>query len=402
MATTPTAPTLQKHHDGRSWTSYWRDDAKRLRTKRFGKEGEVSERQATARYNNWLKTEWHQKPHVQNPDSDPANYTATMLAKDYRAYADRAFVKNGKPTGHAYESTVAMNTIETAWGNRPLVTIEAHELAKLRDAMIFDADGKARGMKTVNGRLAIIKDAFRWAAIERGLIPETKAVAMKMVKPLARGRSAAKDPGEIKPIADAVVEATKQHLPPVLSDLITIQRLTGMRPGEACIMRTCDIDTTGDVWIYRPHTHKTEHKDKTREVAIGPKGQAIVEPRLLLDTRAYIFPPMESVKWHAQRAETHRRPDQKPSAKKTGRRVGDHYTKDSYRRAIHRACDSAFGEGVNRWSPNRLRHTWATEVRKLVGIEAASAGLGHATIDTTLIYAERSIETAKDVARRVG
>ncbi len=34
--------------------------------------------------------------------------------------------------------------------------------------------------------------------------------------------------------------------------MVRLQRLTGMRPAEVCILRKCDIDTTGDVWLYRP------------------------------------------------------------------------------------------------------------------------------------------------------
>ncbi len=55
----------------------------------------------------------------------------------------------------------------------------------------------------------------------------------------------------------------------------------------------------------------------------------------------------------------------------------------AYRRAIHRACDRAFpapkgtkGKSLSewkkehRWSPNRLRHTKATQVRDQFGLDA--------------------------------
>ncbi len=31
-----------------------------------------------------------------------------------------------------------------------------------------------------------------------------------------------------------------------------VQLLTGMRPGEAVVMRGLDLDTSGPVWFYRP------------------------------------------------------------------------------------------------------------------------------------------------------
>jgi len=100
---------------------------------------------------------------------------------------------------------------------------------------------------------------------------------------------------------------------------------------------------------------------------------------------------------------------------KPKRTVGDQYTTGSYRRAIHRACDLAFppdtqleAEAVkrwqkeHRWSPNQLRHSAGTEIRKRFGLEAAQVVLGHAKADVTQVYAERDEQKAKDIARKIG
>ena len=79
--------------------------------------------------------------------------------------------------------------------------------------------------------------------------------------------------------------------------------------------------------------------------------------------------------------------------------AGSCYTTDSYRRAIHRACDKA---GLERWSPNRLRHTAATEVRAKFGLEAAQIVLGHLAADVAQIYAERDLAKGAEVARQIG
>jgi integrase len=75
------------------------------------------------------------------------------------------------------------------------------------------------------------------------------------------------------------------------------------------------------------------------------------------------------------------------------------YDVASYRRAIYRACDKA---SVPRWSPNRLRHLFATEVRRDHGLEAAQVLLGHTKADVTQVYAERDMAKAKSVAAKVG
>ena len=49
--------------------------------------------------------------------------------------------------------------------------------------------------------------------------------------------------------------------PPQIAAMIQLQRLTGMRPDEATIMRPCDIDRTDEIWLYVPQGHKMEWRD---------------------------------------------------------------------------------------------------------------------------------------------
>src|SRR5439155_564319 len=44
----------------------------------------------------------------------------------------------------------------------------------------------------------------------------------------------------------------------------------------------------------------------------------------------------------------------------------------------------------HRWQPNQLRHTYATEVRRTYGLEAAQVLLGHSKADTTETYAGKT------------
>jgi site-specific recombinase XerC len=104
---------------------------------------------------------------------------------------------------------------------------------------------------------------------------------------------------------------------------------------------------------------------------------------------------------------------------------GDRYETAAYRRAITRACDKAFPhptlgtisaarlndsqvtelrtwQSDHHWAPNRLRHTAATEVRKVGGLEAAQIILGHSAANVTEIYAERDLAKGLEVARKIG
>ena len=112
---------------------------------------------------------------------------------------------------------------------------------------------------------------------------------------LKKGRTKAPEPEPVLPVEDTLVEATLPHLPEIVADMVRFQRLTGCRPGEVCQLRPMDLDRTGDVWTYRPGSHKTEHHGRERVIFIGPKAQAVIRPYLLRDATAYCFSPAESM-----------------------------------------------------------------------------------------------------------
>ena len=190
--------------------------------------------------------------------------------------------------------------------------------------------------------------------------------------------------------------------------MIELQLVTGMRPGEACRIRPCDIDTTGEVWVYRPRRHKGEHRGKLRAIAIGPKGRAVLERFAPADPADYYFSPRRTVAaLHLERTKARATPRyashmKRNAAKRTTapkRPPAERYNSMSYAHAITRGCEKA---GVDPWSPGQLRHTHGTEVRKRFGLEAAQVVLGHARADTTEIYAEKNLSLAAKVAAEIG
>jgi integrase len=221
-------------------------------------------------------------------------------------------------------------------------------------------------------------------------------------------------------VSDDVVAATLPHLPPVVADMVRLQRLLGCRPGEICQLRPCDLDRSGEIWLYRPRTHKTEHHGRPREIAVGPRAQAILLPYVVRDALACCFSPAECQRrrYVAMRAarKTTVQPSQRDRRRPRPRRTPQSsYTKDSYNRAIRRACDRADREAhktapdvraetrlVPRRHPNQLRHAAATEIRRRFGLEAAQVVLGHSRADVTQVYAERDGKLAGEVARLIG
>jgi len=98
--------------------------------------------------------------------------------------------------------------------------------------------------------------------------------------------------------------------------------------------RRISIDTSEDVWLYKPWTHKTEHLGHARIVAIGPKAQGILRPFLRADDlTSYVFSPNKAVRELQEERRKRRRSPMTPSQrrrrpkKKPERSPGDQYTK---------------------------------------------------------------------------
>ena len=310
---------------------------------------------------------------------------------------------------------LAIKMVKDLYGQEPVASFSPLCLLTIQQKMA--SRGVTRSY--VNKQVGIVKRMFKWG-VSRTLVPPTIYTALSTVEGLRIGRSAARESKPVLPVDDEVVEVTLPHLPLVVANMVRFQRLTGARPGEVCMIRPCDVDRTGEVWQYRPESHKTEHHGRERIVYIGPQAQQVLLPYLLRDAEAYCFSPAESEgKRHEDqrarrrtRVQPSQRNRQKAKPKRTFRTA---YTKDSYNTAITRGIRKAnkirTAEAVDmrmepmllpHWHPNQLRHSKATEIRRQFGLEAAQVILGHARADVTEVYAERDSALAVEVAKRIG
>lgn len=336
------------------------------------------------------------------PAHSEAPITVVELSAKYLRFARGYYRRNGRCTGVTPLIKLTLRYLKEWYGRDSAEAFGPIKLKALRQRLV--EEGHSR--RYVNDHVARIKRIFKWAAGEE-LIPEATYRSLSLVEGLKKGRTEARETPPVLPVDDDVVDQTIGRLPAVVSDMVRLQRLTGMRPAEVCQLRPVDIDRSQDVWAYRPASHKTEHHGRERVIFFGPKAQAILCGYLDGATEeACCFRPSDSergrrAKQHADRTTPHDHGNRPGTNRKRRpkRSAGDVYSVASYRRAIHRACDKA---GVDRWSPNRLRHTAATEVRARFGLEAAQIVLGHAGADVTQIYAERDLAKGVEVARQIG
>lgn len=295
----------------------------------------------------------------------------------------------------------SIKIVRELYGRTPASKFGPLALQAVREAMI----AKDSCRNQINKHVDRVKRMFKWATAQQ-MIPGDVYHALRCVDGLKRGRSKAREGRKVKPVSDIDVAATLKHLPQVVADMVQLQRLTGARPGEICSIRPGDINRQSDVWEYIPESHKTEHHDKLRAIFIGSKGQQILLPYLLRADDAYCFSPREAdAKRRAAQHEARKVPvgsGNRPGSNrkaKPRRAPAEKYGNNSYGRAIRRASNKA---GIGTWSPHRLRHTFATEVRRSFGLEAVQVCLGHSQAAVTEIYAERDFAKAANVARQIG
>ncbi len=349
------------------------------------------------------------------------------LILQYFRFAKTYYVKNGKPTDEVAGLRAALRRLRKLYGRTSPEAFGPKAFKIVRESMI--QEGLSR--KYVNDSMARIRRMFRWSVAEE-LVSPAVFQALLAVPGLRRGRSEARETKRIMPVSDEALAATLPYLPEVVADMVRLQRLAAMRPAEVCILRPCDLDRSRDVWVYRPAHHKTEHAGKERAVPLGPKAQQVLLRYLTRDSQAYCFRPSDSERKRraAQRAarKTPLSCGNRPGtcqAPNPARAAGERYSVASYRRAIQRACDKAFPHTIlsamplgdldasqcvdlrnwrdaHRWSPNQLRHSAATEIRKRFGLEAAQVVLGHSSADVTQVYAERDLLRGFEVAREIG
>lgn len=304
------------------------------------------------------------------------------------------YVKNGKQTGQLERHKTALDFCVELYPSVETDDFGPRKLLAVRHAM--ETSGRF-SRKYVNTLINCVRCAFRWG-VENELVKPETLWALQAVAPLKRRRSIARESLPVSLVDPAVVEKTLEFLPPTIADMVRVQRLTGMRPGEVCAMKAGDLQINErGVMVYSLSTDKTDWRreaDQIRRIFLGPKVEAILAPYLLKedDPDAYIFTPKNAV---FERALAKKKKIVKASPK----RLNPYFDTAAYRRAITRATVQA---GVPKWSPNQLRHLYATEIRQKYGLEAAQIMLGHANANVTQIYAERDERKMEDIASREG
>lgn len=367
-----------------------------------------------------------------------------QLLRDYHRFG-RQYHDYGE-----FRSFIAvMRLMKQYFGRTDAAKFGPKKLRILREQMVKgDAKGdrprKPWTRRYVNQQVQRVRRIFKWAAAHE-MVPAGVYQALCTVEPLKRGRCEARETPKVGPASDHLIEKVLPHLSRQARALVELQLLTGARAGELVELRVCDLemDEKTGIWTYRPARHKNASRERERVIYFGPRAQEVLRPFVTgRATTDYLFSPAEAEA--DRRAIVH---DERKTPLSCGNRPGtnvvedpakkpgDHYTTDSYRRAIEYACRRAFPppaplarreseskqawrerlrktgkwedlkawEREHRFSPHQLRHSAGTLIRREFGLEAAQLALGHASaVVTDAVYAERDHAKVVEVMRRIG
>ena len=226
--------------------------------------------------------------------SPGSHYTCGRLALDYLRFAEGYYVKNGEQTSQIDRVRQALRALVALYEEQPVIEFGPLKLRNIQQHLV----GQGLCRTYINSLVGCLKLMFKWAAAEEK-IPASVPDALRYVVGLKKGRTTAKEPTPIGPVDIATVNATIEHLSPVVAAMIRLQLLTGCRPGEVVAIRPCDLTFGLDgTACYRPDSHKTEHHGRERRVYLGPQALGILKPFLNRDPEVHCFSPAESTAWY--------------------------------------------------------------------------------------------------------
>jgi integrase len=213
----------------------------------------------------------------------------------YWQFAESYYSKDGEPTKELESMREALLPLRELYASTAASDFGPKSLKAVRQHMVD------RGLcrNVVNRRIGRIKRVFKWAVAEE-VVPPSVYHGLQAVPGLRFGRTEARETEPVKPVDDKHVDAVFPYVGIHVAAMIKVQRLTGMRPSDVVKMRPCDIDRSGDVWIYEPYDHKNRWRGHRRLIPIGPRAQEVLKPYLARDPKAFLFSPAESEAWRRQ------------------------------------------------------------------------------------------------------
>ena len=349
--------------------------------------------------------------------SDADGITVCELILLWQKHIEETQCARGKSrTSKYYGAKQVLRALEDYWelpasqfGPRALLEVQKKLERTPIESRSLDPTRKTkaryRTRQGINEMLTKVRALFKFGVLHE-VVSQQQSDSLRAVPPLTRGQTRAPEGNAKKPVDHAVIEATLQHLPHAVADLIRFALISGCRPCEARQLRPCEIDTRPlpqyqGCWLWKPQDWKLQHLEgiAPREIWISPEAQAVLGPWLAAiaeNPNHHVFSPRRRTRPRAGDDQSTSNVGRAPRSRRSRKqRTNDLYSKDSLNKAIRRACES---NGLPVWKAGQIRHTRLTEIRETMGLDHAQAVAGHTTPSQTEHYAHLRREKALEVA----
>ena len=281
--------------------------------------------------------------------------------------------QDGTPTSEQASIPLSLRPLRDLYADTPVTALTHQDMIRVRNAII---SWNTCSRTTVNFYMDRIRRMWRWA-LDEGLVPASVTAELSQVQPMKPNRTALREPVPVLAVTEADIDAVCAVAPDNFADMVRVHRLTGMRPEELCAMKWEHIDTARTPWVYRPPFFKTQWRGMVRAVLIGPKARTILSKYRDAEFDGHPFSPARVIASGIKLANgcnKRRRPVEMLASVPTKRGIACWNT-ETYTSALRTYCRHAAIKPY--WTANRLRHSFATQVRRDFGIVAASFLLGH-------------------------
>lgn len=313
-----------------------------------------------ARYSELL-TRWEaggRQPLVPVPSVVQVVTVRAMLDR-YVAWLDatKRYAKDGKPTSQRGLCSRTLDEFASHVGGVPACKLSAAMVRQFRDRLESET---ANARTTINKKVWHVRAALRWGR-DREILTRDQWLDVAEIRPLTSQECGGRDRKRPKrAVTPEEVEQVAKAATPAVATLLRLQAATGMRPGEACKARWCDlsrdpVDVDGvPCVVYTVPSPKNAHHDREATTYALPPAVVAMLGKPTSPSDCLVLSP-----------------------------YGGGYDVGSYRNAVALACTKA---NVPPFSPHEVRHGFLSRAAKRFGVLAASRAANHSSTATTAGY----------------
>ncbi len=347
-----------------------------------------------------------------------SDLTVIELAATFLEYCEGYYVKNGEQTSEVYAVRRSMAILGEIVSDDMRVDEFSGDTLRLYQGHCV---GKGYSISTIKHYVNLVIRCFAWGSSRNGrgnrpMVNPVIVASLREVEGLVPGRTKAPKPKKVKAVALADVEKTIAAVDKMrcavsrkamIKKIIQVHLLTGMRSSQLLSITLGQLvrhdPAIPGVWRYDCRKNKTEHLGTESVYYLGPKVIEILEPIIESVERDAVargigkdeILDIPLLSFEARQAKRGRH-----ATNEARQRVRVGIDPDRYRQLIARACKEA---GLSRWKPHQLRHTRATEVKRIYESDAAAAAaIGDSEEVTKRVYIDETDAVKIRIARETG